>query len=142
VLFTVCLAIDLKIIVSKDEIAVSADEAVRVEFLLCVRLNVLSLDSSIAACAKRVVDFVVVAMTIWKVVVDVEIRGLERLLAGCTDEAISVIAAGETTIGRTDRLALDEFTTSATVSLVGRTAIWRLKRFMTRWVAKQVFGLR
>ena len=46
-----CLAVELEVIVSEDDVAVLAAEAVRVEFLLQLGLQVLSFDAAITVCA-------------------------------------------------------------------------------------------
>ena len=63
------------------------------------RFHVVSLNTRITAAADRAVEFVVVLSAVGPVVMDIEIGGCERGLAGLADEAQLVVAATEAAIG-------------------------------------------
>ncbi len=96
-LFTQSPAIKFEIVFSENPVAFLAAEAVRVEFTLLLGLQVWPFDPSIAICAKRVVEFVVVSSTVGMIVHDIEIGGLKGRLAGLTHEALLVVASCEST---------------------------------------------
>ncbi len=72
-------------------------EAMRVELVLLLSLQVWPFDASIAIFAKGVVEFVVVSGTVWMIVHDIEIRAREGRLAGLTHEALLVVASRKAT---------------------------------------------
>lgn len=74
-----------------------AAEAVRMEFMFLLGLQVWAFDASIAVFAKGVVEFVVVSGTVGMIVHDIEIGCWERRLAGLTYEALLVVASCKST---------------------------------------------
>lgn len=74
-----------------------AAEAVRVELMFLLGLQVWPFDASIATLAKGVVEFVVVSGTVGMIVHDIEIGCQERRLAGLTHKARLVVASCKST---------------------------------------------
>lgn len=75
-----------------------ACETMRVEFLLRVCFHVWALNSAIAYRAKRLVESVVVAMTVRMVIHDIEVCRLKWLLARSAHKASLVVPPGESSI--------------------------------------------
>jgi hypothetical protein len=110
-------AAHLEIIVPQNSLAIRARKALRVELLSPLRLEILPLDSSVAANADAPIQLVVVALTVWRIVDHVEGRSLEWFHAGRTHEAFLVIPTRQPAISGRDGLARDALTTSFAVAL-------------------------
>lgn len=110
-------AAHLEIIVPQNSLAIRAGKALRVELLSPFRLEILSLDPSIAANADAPIQLVVVALTVWSIVDYVEGRSLEWLHTRRADEAFLVIPTRQSAVSGRDGLARDALTTSFTVAL-------------------------
>jgi hypothetical protein len=87
VAFAKDISADFEVVVAELDAAGVAGEAVGVELLPGVGLEILAFDAAVAAFAKRVVELVVVLLAVGKVVDNVEVGGLERGAAGLAHKA-------------------------------------------------------
>lgn len=94
--------VPLEELVTEDEVAFLARDAVRVEFSLLVCFQVLPFYAAIALCAERVVVLVVVPCAVRVVVVDIEVDALKQSVAILADETLSVISTSQPTVGGAD----------------------------------------
>jgi hypothetical protein len=88
------LAHDFVVVHVEAHATVCAAEAMGMELLPSVGLEVLSLDALVASPAQRAVELMVVLCAIWCVAVDIELCCREGCLACLADEALLVVAAG------------------------------------------------
>lgn len=91
----------------EPDTAVRAAEAMRMELLPAVCLQVLPLNALVALPAQRAIKLVVMLRTARRIAVDVELCTRKRSLACLAGEALLVIAACETAISGFDGLAVD-----------------------------------
>ena len=131
-----------------------ASKAVRMVFLLHLRFQILSLNSPVTRGAQRIVQLMVVTCAVGVVADDVEIRGLERLLARLTYETWPVVAACEPTVRRADRLSTDKLPATPTAAFVDRLGLsktwrrrlhcWRCRRAIAllEWIRRCKFVIR
>lgn len=110
---------DLKIVFSKHDLAGSAGQAVRMEFLALLCLQVLSFDAFAAARAERVVELMVVVFAVGIVLVDVEVSCCESALAGLANEAVFMVATSQTAICGFYRFAYNRLVAAST-NMLGR----------------------
>lgn len=82
--------------------ALLAGEAVWMEFLPPICLEVLAFNASIAVGTERTVLLMVMASAVRIIVVNVEVGGLEGSPTGLADEALLVVTTSELSIRRTD----------------------------------------
>lgn len=84
-------AAHLEVVVPQDSLAIRASQALRVELLSPLRLEILPLNSSVTARADASIQLVVVALAVWRIVNYVESRSLEWFHTGRADEAFLVV---------------------------------------------------
>lgn len=72
-LLAIDLASDLEVIIAEWLVAVDTSETARMEFLCLLGLKVRPFDATVAMDTQRVVELVVVMLTVWVVVNDVEV---------------------------------------------------------------------
>ena len=118
-------AVPFEEVVAQDQAAFLAGEAVRVELLLPVRFQVRPFDAAVATRAQGSVVFVVMPPTVRIVVVDVEIRALERSLAGLARETLLVVAPRQLPVCRADGFAIDCFVATPAKAFARRRAFSR-----------------
>lgn len=104
-------------------IAVRAREAFGVELLAALALEVRALDAAVAGLAHAAVELVVVSLAVGRVVDHVERRRLEGLRARAAHEALLVVAARQTAVGRGDGFALDGEAATFAVTFGGGCAV-------------------
>ena len=101
-MLTVDLARNLKVIVTESLVTIKTGEAVRVELLVLLSFEVWSLNTSIAVSAQRVVQLVVMVLTVGVVVDDIEVGGGKRRVTGLADETLLMVASCQSAIGSLD----------------------------------------
>lgn len=74
-LLAVDLASNFKVIIAEWLLAVNAGETARVELLSLLSLEVRSFDATVAVGTQRIVELVVMVLTVWVVVNDIEVGG-------------------------------------------------------------------
>ena len=74
--------------------AVDTSETARMEFLCLLGLEIWSFDTTIAMGTQRIVELMVMVLTVWVVVNDVEISSREGRLASLADETMLVVTTG------------------------------------------------
>jgi len=92
------LSVKLEVIIAENLVAILAGKAVRMEFLLYFRLEILPFDAPITCLTQRVVEFVVVLCAIRVVLDNIKICRLERLFACLTHKTLFVISPSQSTI--------------------------------------------
>lgn len=118
-LLTESPAVKFEIVSTENPVAFLAGEAVRVELLFLLGLQVWPFNASIAIFAKRIVELVVVSGTVGMIVHDIEIGSREGRLAGLTHEALLMVSSSKSTaIFCSHRFASDEFPTTSAVALI------------------------
>lgn len=115
---TVHSATHLKVVVLQDSLAVRTSQAVGVEFLVPLSLEILPLNSPVAAYADAPIQLVIVALAIRRIVDHVEGCGLEWLGAGGANETFLVVSTSEPPISRRDRFPSDGFAATFAVTLL------------------------
>jgi hypothetical protein len=113
-------AAHLKIVVPQDSLTVRTGQALRVELLPPLRLEVLPLNPSVTTFADAPIQLVVVALAVWRIIDHVEGGRLEGLHAGGADKTLLVIPTSQPPISGRDGFASDGFTASFAVALLRR----------------------
>ncbi|KAH0207689.1 hypothetical protein KCU99_g291, partial [Aureobasidium melanogenum] len=127
-LLAIDLTSDLEVIIAEWFVAVDTGETARMEFLCLLGLEVRSFDTTVAMGTQRVVELMVMVLTVWVVVNDVEISGCKGRLAGLADEAMLVVTTSQTTIRSLDGLALNRLTATSADMLRRSTGSFRRRR--------------
>lgn len=83
-------AAKFEIIVSQGDAAAAASKATWVEFFREVGLQVFSFDATVARLAHRVVESMIVALTVWGIVENVKVCSQEWSAAGLAHETLEL----------------------------------------------------
>lgn len=92
--------IHLEIVVAQRSPAICAGQTTRMVFLLSFRFEILAFNAPVARVTAAVVQLMVMALTIWGIIENVECRGSEWLDTGRADKTIFMVTARETPVGR------------------------------------------
>lgn len=101
----VYLSADLEVVIIQDRAACETNQAAGVEFLTLLGLQVLTFNAVIAAFAERVVELVIMLLTIRVIVDDIKVSRCKGRLAGFAYEACCSVSDDKITSPRCTYIA-------------------------------------
>jgi hypothetical protein len=86
--------------------------------LLIIYLDVSTFNAAVTGCTERLVQLMIMSLTVRMIVVDIKIRGAKGFFACHTHKTPLVISTCESAVGRTDRFAYNDLVAASAKSFV------------------------